>query len=68
MKRNRTRLTTLYRQIPRVHASHDSMWNAYSEHVAEEQLAEMGADVRRVQVAEPPAIWIGMQGISDRAE
>ena len=44
------------------------MWNAYTEHVTEEQLTEMDADVRRVHVAEAPAIWIGVQGIIDRAD
>jgi uncharacterized protein (TIGR04141 family) len=68
MNRKRTRLTTLHRLIPRVRASYDSMWDAYTEHVTKEQLAEMGADVRRVQVAESPAIWISAQGINDRAE
>jgi uncharacterized protein (TIGR04141 family) len=68
MNQNRTRLMTLHRLIPRVRANHDSMWNAYTEHVTEEQLAEMDAAVQRVRVAEAPAIWIGVQGISDRAE
>jgi uncharacterized protein (TIGR04141 family) len=44
------------------------MWNAYTEHVTEEQLAEMDADVQRVYVAEAPAIWIGVQGNSGRAD
>ncbi len=68
MNRDRTRLATLHRLIPRVRANHDSMWNAYTEHVTEEQLADMDADVRRVHVGEAPAIWIGVQGISDRPE
>jgi hypothetical protein len=44
------------------------MWNAHTEHVTEEQIAGMDADVRRVHVGEAPALWIGVQGISDRAE
>jgi uncharacterized protein (TIGR04141 family) len=68
MKQNRTRHTTLHRLIPRVRASYDSMWNAYTDHVSEEHLAEMGAVVQRIRVAEAPAIWIGVPGVSDRAE
>ena len=59
---------TLHRLVPRVRASHDSMWNAYTGHVTEDQLIEMGAVWERVQVTEAPAIWIGWQGISDRAD
>ncbi len=68
MNRDRTRLTTLHRLIPRVQASYDSMWNAYSAQVTPEQLAEMGAIVQRVRVAEAPAIWIGLPGVSERAD
>jgi len=68
MKQNRTRHTTLHRLIPRVRASYDSMWSAYTEHVREEQLAEVGAVVHRIHVAGAPAIWIGVPGVSDRAE
>jgi len=68
MNRDRTRLTTLHRLIPRVHASYDSMWNAYTEQVTEEQLTEMGAVVERIHVAEAPAIWIGIPGTSEPAD
>src|SRR6266568_1588871 len=64
MKQNRT----LHRLIPRVRASYDGMWSAYTEHVREEQLAEVGAVVHRIHVAGAPAIWIGVPGVSDRAE
>ena len=68
MNQNRTRFTTLHRLIPRVRASHDSMWNAYTEHVTEHELIEKGAVWEHTHVADAPAIWIGVQGVSDRAD
>src|SRR5690348_11516437 len=68
METDRTRLTTLHRLLPRVRASHESMWDAYTAHITEDQLTEMDADVRRIHVAGAPAIWIGVPGSIDRAE
>jgi uncharacterized protein (TIGR04141 family) len=44
------------------------MWNAYTEHVTEHELLEKGAVWERTHLAEAPAIWIGVQGVSDRAD
>ena len=61
MNRPRTRLATLHRFVPEVHASREDMFDAYTAYIGARQLDEVGADIEFIDVAGSPAIWIGVQ-------
>ena len=69
VNRPRTRLTTLHRLVPEVRPSHEDMFDAYTEQYTERPARRAWTpSVGSSTSAEAPAIWIGVQGVSDRAE
>jgi uncharacterized protein (TIGR04141 family) len=68
MKRPRTRQATLYRIVPSVRGTHEEIFDAYTAYISAHQLDEMGADVRFIDMAGVPAIWIGIQSDNNIAK
>lgn len=68
MNRPKTRLATLYRLMNTVHASHEGLFDAYTQYVSARELDERRADVRFLDLAGAPAIWIGVQEDEESAE
>ena len=68
MKRPKTRLATLYRLVAGVDASREGMFDAYTQYVGARELDERRAVVEFIEVAEMPAIWIGIQEDDDVAD
>lgn len=61
MKSPKTRIATLYRLAPTVHTSHEGMFDAFTQYVSARELDERRADVRFIDLAGSPAIWLGIQ-------
>jgi uncharacterized protein (TIGR04141 family) len=68
MNRPKTRLATLYRFVRGVRGSHEEMFDAYTQYVSEQSLDERHADIEFIEVAEAPAVWIGIQEEEKEAE
>src|SRR6266849_3562636 len=68
MKRPKTRLATLYRFVPGVGDSHEDMFDSFTFYVSEQSLDKLHADAEFIEVAEAPAVWIGIQEPEKKAE
>ena len=67
MNRPRTRLATLHRLVPEVSPGHEDMFDAYTAYISARRLDELGAQLEFIDVADAPAIWIGVQAGNDLA-